>query len=124
MANIIKFPKEKGSAPQQIEVKPARVREAQAQHDAPSAAWGWLWMIVRVPLFLVLYWLRAPVMFLCEIIWLPSLLIWIFLLFVWPEKNAVVVWGFAVISFSTCVLMWLYDSLLMALSPQDIVRTL
>lgn len=123
MSNIVKFPHGKESTPEPYEAKPRHVPELQTHNDQPSAVWTKLWMIVRVPLFLVLYWLRAPVMLVCNLISFPLLLMWLFAWIAWPERT-VLVWGFATISFGAFVVLWLYDTLLMALSPQDIVRTL
>ena len=123
MSNIVKFPNDKEPGQQPAEVEPERVRAPPTRHNQPSVVWARLWTIVRVPLFLVLYWLRAPVMLVCNMISFPLLLMWLFSWLVWPERT-VMVWGFAAISFGAFVVIWLYDSLLMALSPDDVVRTL
>lgn len=89
----------------------------------PSKVGTLLWSIVRVPLFLVLYWLRLPVMLVCRLISAPALLAFLFSLYAFPDKHAMVT-GFGVLSFGAFVGLWLYDTLLMWLSPQDMMRTL
>jgi hypothetical protein len=79
-------------------------------------------MAVRYLLFLIMYWLRGPVTLVCGMICFPMLLAWLFALYAFPDKTHMV-WGFGVMSFSTFVLMWVYDLVLMALSPEDIILT-
>lgn len=82
-----------------------------------------LWSIVRVPLFLVLYWLRLPVVLVCRLVSVPALLAFLFSLYAFPDKHAMVT-GFGVLSFGAFVTLWLYDTMLMWLSPQGMMRTL
>jgi hypothetical protein len=51
------------------------------------------------------------------------LLAWLFSLYAFPDKHAMV-WGFGIISFVAFVIAWTYDFILMALSAQDMMRTL
>lgn len=80
-----------------------------------------LWAIVRVSLFVVRYWLRLPVMFVCRLISVPTLLAFLFSLCAFPDKHAMVT-GFGVLSFGAFTALWLYDTLLIWLSPQDMMR--
>lgn len=123
MSKIIKFPHDKVSIPEPTEIKPDPILEELTPRHAPSAVWAWIWNMVRVPLFLMLYWLRVPVMLVCNLVAYPFMLAWLFTWFVYPDKT-VMVWGFAALSFGAFVVTWLYDSLLMALSPNDVQRTL
>lgn len=91
--------------------------------DTPSKVGTLLWSIVRVPLFLVLYWLRLPVMLVCRLISVPALLAFLFSLYAFPDRHAMVT-GFGVLSFGAFAALWLYDTLLMWLSPQDMMCTL
>jgi len=89
----------------------------------PSKVGALLWSLVRVPLFLVLYWLRLPVMLVCRLISVPALLAFLFSLYAFPDKHTMVT-GFGVLSFGAFVALWLYDTLLLWLSPHDMMRTL
>ena len=81
------------------------------------------WMLVRVPLFLVLYWLRLPVMLVCNFVSIPMLFLFLFSWYAFPDKTHMVV-AFGVVSFGAFVILWTYDYVLMLLSPQELVRTL
>jgi hypothetical protein len=121
MANIVKFPKEKKPAP--LAVTMEHVKAAMPRGSTVLAILAWAWCIVRLPLFLVLYWLRGPVRLLCSLISGPMLVAWLFSLYAFPDKQFMV-WGFAIMSFGAFVIMWVYDLLLMALSPMDMIQTL
>ena len=91
-----------------------------------ALAWRVLWallLLLRVPAFLLLYWLRLPVLFLCELVSLLMLLAWLFSWYAFPERPQMV-WGFAAISFLGFAMAWLYDGLLVALAPPTVLRTL
>ena len=80
-------------------------------------------MIVRMPVFLILYFLRAPVMVVCSMLYLPLFLLALFAWYAFPEKPQM--WGgFGVISLLSFVLMYVYDLVLSWLSPHELVRTL
>lgn len=83
----------------------------------------WLWRVVKVPLFLVMYWLRLPVVTVCNWVATPCLLMWLFTWYAFPEKPHMV-WSFCAVSFAAFVFGWLYDLVLMALSPEDTIRVL
>ena len=78
---------------------------------------------VRWTVFLVLYWLRLPVMLVSQLISVPALFAWLFSMYAFPEHHTMVV-TFGVMSFSAFASMFLYDSLLMWLSPSPTVRVL
>jgi len=48
---------------------------------------------------------------------------WLFAWYAFPDKTTMV-WGFGAISFLAFVIGWTYDFILMALSPQDMMRNL
>jgi len=79
----------------------------------------WGWCLLRLPVYLVMYWLRLPIIFVCNMISVPMLLAW----YAFPDKTAMV-WGFATISFLAFVVSWSYDFILMAISPQEMFRNL
>ena len=54
---------------------------------------------------------------------MPALLAFLFSLYAFPDKHAMVT-GFGVLGFGAFAALWLYDTLLMWLSPQDMMRTL
>jgi hypothetical protein len=80
-------------------------------------------MVVRMPIFFALYFLRAPVMMLCSMLYLPLFLLALFAWYAFPEKSQM--WGgFGIISLLSFVLMYVYDLVLSWLSPHELVRTL
>lgn len=83
----------------------------------------WLWFAIRLPAFLVLYWLRGPIVLVCNLIFGPFLVAWLFAWYAFPDKPHMV-WGFATISFVAFVAAWVYDFILMFLSPQDMMQNL
>lgn len=125
MSNVLKFPK-KFQGPPVERLK--RIDLAGLKAAAPSRATlrgvlGFAWMLVRLPLFLVLYWLRLPVMLVCNFVSIPALAAFLFAWYAWPDKTRMVV-AFGVVSFIAFVVLWTYDYVLMALSPQDLVKSL
>jgi hypothetical protein len=126
MSNVLKFPKKKFQGPPVERLK--RIDLAALKAAAPSraslrCALAVAWMLVRVPLFLVMYWLRLPVMLVCNFVSIPALSAFLFSLYAFPEKTNMV-WGFGVVSFGAFVVLWIYDFVLMLLSPQDLVKSL
>lgn len=122
MDNVVKFPKAKRALPA-IDLSADRIKAAMPKASSVKSVLAWLWLIVRLPVFLVLYWLRLPVIFLCNLVSIPMLIAWLFAWYAFPDKTAMV-WGFGIISFCAFVIAWTYDFILMALSPQDMMRTL
>ena len=132
MSKIIKFPNRSGDEREAEELDFRQLdREQLETHRQSVAGGGWtfwnmarvLLNIVRLPVFLVLYFFRAPVMLLCSVLYLPLFLLASFAGYAFPEKPQM--WGsFGVVSFVSFVLMYLYDLILGWLSPQELVRTL
>lgn len=81
------------------------------------------WLVLRVPLFLVLYWLRMPVVMVCHFVSGPTLLAFLITLVAFRDKTHMLV-GFGVVSFMSFVIAWAYDYVLMLLSPQDTIKML
>jgi hypothetical protein len=122
MSNVLKFPRNKPLA------LVARADQELPEVTRPrwTGVWtvaGWVLLVLRVPAFLLMYWLRLPILFVCNLVSLPMLLLWLFSLYAFPDKH-VMVWGFGVISFVAFAFGWIYDWVLMAIAPQDMVRTL
>ena len=124
MSNVRKFPKKFKSPPLKVTRSDiARIKAAAPQHDTVRGVFAFVWMLVRLPVFLVLYWLRLPVMLVCNLISIPALAAFFFSWYAFPSKTNMVV-AFGVVSFLAFTLMYLYDFVLMAISPHDIMRTL
>lgn len=122
MNNVIKFPRLKKTLPN-IAFDSEKIKAAMPSASTVNGVIAWLWFAVRVPVFLVLYWLRLPVVLVCNLLSVPLLFAWLFAWYAFPEKHAMV-WGFAVISLVAFVAEWLYDLVLMAISPQAMMKTL
>lgn len=122
MSNVVKFPKTNGAF-SSASLSIAKIKEAMPKGSAIKTVLSWMWLIVRLPVFLILYWLRLPIVLLCNLISIPMMFAWLFAWYAFPEKTAMV-WGFAVISLLCFVISWTYDFILMALSPQEMMKTL
>jgi hypothetical protein len=121
MSNIVKFPPQ----PQEqrgIEQDGDSMEGANQSRSKLAGVLAWLWAVVRLPLFLVLYWLRGPVVFLCNLVAGPALLGFLFGLYFLPQHRAMV-WGVGGMSFAAFAMRWAYDSLLMWLSLDRLVFT-
>jgi hypothetical protein len=105
MGQIVKFPEQPGAS----------------SSDTPDTgrAFAWWASMLRPPLFLVLYWLRLPVMLVCNLVSVPALLAFLVGLWAFPEHRPMV-WGVGAISFAAFALRWAYDALLMRLAPRDV----
>jgi hypothetical protein len=129
MSNVVKFPKRVRRPALDRAGREGLVRVPRV--DDPKATNGFglrsplrvFLAVLQVPLFLVLYWLRLPVMLLCQLVSVPMLFAFLFTLYAFPDKTPMVV-GFGVVSFVAFAVLWTYDLVLMALSPQDMMRTL
>ena len=78
---------------------------------------------LRFALFIVLYWLRLPIVGLCSIVSVLTLFATLFALYAFPDKTPML-WGFGVTSISTFFVAWCYDFVLMKLSPLPMVDSL
>ncbi len=122
MTNVVKFPKAKRALPA-LDLDAAKIKAAMPKAGTVKNVLAWLFLLVRLPVFLVMYWLRLPVMFVCNLVSIPMLLAWLFSLYAFPDKHAMV-WGFGIVSFAAFVIGWVYDFILMAIAPQDMMMTL
>lgn len=122
MTNVVKFPKAKRALPA-LDLDAAKIKAAMPKAATVKNVLAWLFLLVRLPVFLVMYWLRLPVMFVCNLVSIPMLLAWLFSLYAFPDKHAMV-WGFGIVSFAAFVIGWAYDFILMAIAPQDMMMTL
>lgn len=126
MSNIVRFPK-RPEAPQTAELDADSIKAAvRLPRPSLPALLAWLWRLLRLPLFLVLYWLRLPVLMVCNLVSVPAMLA--FLAGLWLSSHAPqyrpMVWGIGGVSFAAFLLHWAYDSLLMWLAPDGVVLAL
>lgn len=122
MSNVIKFQKANNAfASSGLSVE--KIKEIMPKGSIIKTVFSWLWFVIRLPIFLILYWLRLPVVFLCNLISIPMMFAWLFAWYAFPDKTAMV-WGFAAISLLCFVISWTYDFILMALSPQEMTKML
>lgn len=122
MTKVVKFPLPEESA-SRLNAVAARVTSAIAPTALAMVALRWLMRTLRLLAFLILCWLRLPVIFLMDLISIPSLFAWLFSLYAFPDKHAMI-WGFGIVSFAAFTARWLYDAILMAIAPYEVVRTL
>lgn len=118
MGKIVSFPKAL-SAPQAGDPDAGRTRAVTLPRVSLAGVLAKLWAVVRLPLFLVLYWLRGPVLFVCNLVSVFGLLA--FLVGLWISSKAPqyssMVWGVGGMSFAAFVFLLGYDSLLLRLAP-------
>lgn len=122
MGKLLKFPGQ-SAKPLPVDLSGDAIKRALPRAATLRGGALWLLRFVRVPVFLVMYWLRLPVQFIAGIISVPMLLAWLFSLYAFPDKTTMV-WGFGFASFAAFVAGWLYDFVLMAIAPQDMVQSL
>ncbi len=101
-------------------VEPVRARPARSRL---IKCMGMLWRMTRALVFLVLYWLRWPAVLVASLISGPTLVAFLFALWAFPEHHTMVV-ALGVTSFAAFALQWLYDGLLLWLSPNETMRLL
>ncbi len=120
--NVVKFPKSKRSLPI-TDLSMDKIKESMPEASTIKKLIGWLWVVIRLPLFFILYWLRLPIIILCNFISIPMMFAWLFALYAFPDKSEMI-FGFGIVSFSAFLIGWTYDFILMALSPQQMMRNL
>lgn len=120
--NVVKlnFPRSKRSLPG-LDLNTDKTKRAIPKIPPLKGVFAWLWLVVRWPVFLVLYWLRMPILMACNLVSVPLLFCFIFGMFALPEYYRSMVWGVGCMSFAAFALHWAYDSLLMWISPSDII---
>ena len=78
---------------------------------------------LRFVVFIVLYWLRLPIVGLCSIVSVVMLFATLCAWYAFPDKSDML-WGFGITSLTTFFIAWCYDYVLMKLSPLPMVDTL
>lgn len=121
MSNVLKFPTAK---PVDVPVEPAAENNKlpSKKMDRFLTGLSWVFLVVRLPLFFVLYWLRLPVSLVCNFLSIGCMFGLIVAYFVAPVPK--MLWAFGITSFVAFVVMWTYDYVLMALSPQPMMSSL
>lgn len=123
MGNVVRFPK-RPEGPQPAELDADSIRAAIRPPRPPlPGLLAWLWHLLRLPLFLVLYWLRLPIVGLCNLVSVPALLAFLAGLILLPSDEPLrgLVWFVGGVGLSAFALAWFYDSLLLALAPDGVV---
>ena len=70
-----------------------------------------------------MYWLRGPILFVANMLSGLMLFGFLFNWYAFPE-HANMTWGMATVSLISFIVAWVYDLILMALSPQEMFRGL
>jgi hypothetical protein len=113
MTNVYQFPGKK-SVVQAIRVK------SLAEPRVKMIVSGWLWSATRSMLFILLYWLRIPVVGFFRLISGPLLLFCFVGYFLLPPAHKWEILAFSAgLSLSSFVLAFLFDCLLAKLSPDN-----
>lgn len=122
MGKVFKFPGVETIDVQQPDQVASQLKASMPSRFTAGAVALFVVKTLRVALFLVMYWLRMPIVGICNLISVPLLLAFLFVWFAFPDKTNMLI-GFGVLSFTTFVMAWLYDFILMMLSPQSMVKT-
>mgnify|MGYP003436016852 FL=1 len=78
-------------------------------------------IIFRVVIFYVLLWIRVPVALILQAVTSLSALAFVVMLIVRGWSNAIdVFWPLLAFSFGAFVLRWIYDGILMLVSPEEL----
>lgn len=134
MSNIIKFHSSERPPANQLHGKARYLRAPTREQWQRVGGWArvamkWLWLLIvliwlilRIPLFFVMCWLRLPIALVCELISVPSLFAFLFCWYAFPVPK--MLWGIGLLSFTSFALLWIYDFILMAISPFETLRSL
>jgi len=110
---VVNFPKPKRPLPS-LHLNADKIKAVMPKVSALKV-FAWMWFIVRWPVFLVLYWLRMPVLMVCNLLSVPTMIAFLFGLYAFPEHRAMV-YAVGGVSFAAFAVHWAYDSLLIWLS--------
>jgi hypothetical protein len=115
------FPKSRRSLPD-LNISTDKIKAAMPKASTVKSIFTWLWLAVRFPLFLVLYWLRLPITMVCNLVSAPALLAFLagFFFISGDSPHRPIVWIFGGMSFAAFTLGWFYDSLLLVLAPEGV----
>lgn len=116
MSNVLDFPKAKRE--NGLKLAAEKLKQMTPSANSVMTIFSALFYIVRMPLFLVMSWLRVPVVMLCNFISFPLFLCWLFAWYAFPDKP-VMYRGFGIISFIAFVAGIAYDWILLKIAPDD-----
>lgn len=121
MGNIVKFPTRE-EAPAHAELNAGAIEADEPPRTAQGGRLAWPLRALRLPVYLVLYWLRLPVMVVCNLVSVPGLLAFLAGLFLIDaaSPHRPIVWFLGGMSFAAFVIGWLYDALLTNLAPEGL----
>lgn len=119
MSNVYKFP-DTGGEPPGLVSNDTDEEGSQRSKVALGILLGFL-MFLRTILYLVMYWLRLPVLFLCNLV---CGLGFFGALFGWMVAKPDMMWLFGILSFTAFIIRWGYDFILAFISPEEVMRTL
>lgn len=122
MSNVVKFPESGRTAPAP-DVENVQRGEVEPEASLSKRVLAGFGRGLRVTVFLVMYWMRMPVKFVCGLISVPMLLAFLFSMYAFPDKTNMI-WLFGIFSFTAFAVSWAYDFILMALAPQDMMMSL
>lgn len=125
---VIKFPKAPVRDLDELEKAQSLGGEGQEEGAERPASKGQraLYAVgrgLRFMLFIVMYWLRLPIVGLCSIVSVVMLFATLFAMYAFPDKSTMV-WAFGVTSLTTFFIAWCYDFVLMKLSPVPMIDSL
>lgn len=78
---------------------------------------------IRLTLFFVLYWLRMPITMVCSALSVLTFLAFLLSIGIFRDKPHII-FTLGAVSLVLFVVGWVYDAVLVALSPTEVVRTL
>lgn len=116
---VIKFPQGKRQSNAPTEKTENASRGGEIAIGILNSGIAGAWALV----FMVLLWLRGIVVGVLSFVSVVTLLGFLFAFFLMPEGNKMTI-GFGITSFSSFVIAWAYDSLLIKLSPEPVTRVL
>jgi len=75
---------------------------------------------IRWFVYVLMMWLRAPIVLLCNVISGPFFFLWLFSWYAFPDKKPIV-WGFCLLSLGSFSIMILYDTILLKIAPMNVI---
>jgi len=120
---VLKFPKKPVRKLAANDDVSARARDSQSSPSRSIRALKMVGRIIRFALFMVMYWLRVIVVNVCSIVSVVMLFAWLFSLYAFSDKTAMV-WSFGAVSLTCFIVAWTYDFVLMKLSPTPMIDSI
>ena len=83
MDKVVAFPKARRPLPA-VEFDTSKIKAAMPSGATVRGVLAWLWLVIRLPIFFLMYWLRLPVIFVCNLVSIPLLLACLFSWYAFP----------------------------------------